>query len=353
MIKHQWKTLLRHLSDASADSIDYVVAHRYASSRKSVDGARNQTIRRELTALRRGLKLAIRHGATFRMPQDWPELEADDINEQQAGKVHPLPIVAEWLASLADDARDEAWFAMLTGLRATEIKRVMPSWIVAAPSQSGVTAILQLPASGTKTRRARVVGLTEAAVGILERRASTITEGQPIFSQGSHATSYRAAARRIDYNKRITLRDLRATYASLAMANGADPIAVQAALGHSQLATTQRYLKTTLARTITASTAVAAALEEAKCHSGGVTVGGMSMGTLVESRKNKEESGGSWANRTPDQRIKSPLQSILEHVSTCFYCLQSIEACTSFQAFAGQECHTVGVTPVIDEGATC
>jgi integrase len=58
----------------------------------------------------------------------------------------------------------------------------------------------------------------------------------------------------------ITLRDLRHCYATYSAQGTGDAAATQAALGHTELATTQRYLTATLSRTAGESVAVANAM---------------------------------------------------------------------------------------------
>lgn len=354
MIKQSWKTIITRLGDAPAESIDYAVANRYMAARQAEGGLRNQSLRRELTVLRRGLQLAIRNGALFRMPPDWPELESDEPNEAQRGKLHPKNVIAAWIAELTPDARDEAWFAVLTGLRYEEIKRVRLDWVVVAPPGIGVPALLELPPSGTKTRNGRTVGLTEAALAILRRRVAANPEGPFVFAKGSHKTTMRAAAARIGYAKRITMRDLRATYASLALEYGADPIAVQAALGHKQLSTTQRYLKSTLARTASASFLVGKALEQVSgWHIEGGTAGGGGMSTADLASDVAGLDGAKNRDRTDDLLITNQLQELLSHVSTCFYCQSTVASCTEMRRSGGSGWHSDGGTVPPDEEVAC
>jgi len=263
-----WRWLRRHIGDdIYADQINYRIATQYIQARQN-DGVRNQTIRRELATLYRGLRLAVRDGAAFRLPDDWPRIESDQPDPKSSGRLHPVEILAEWVAALPEEPRDIAWFVLLTGLRHEEARRVAGTWVVPAPTGIGLPALLSLPGYATKTRQPRIVGLTEQALGIIQRRIGNRPENELVFSQKNYRWSYKAACHTIGYDQTIKLRDLRVAYATLAIAGGADPIAVQAALGHRQLATTQKYLKSTIARTASASVLVDMAVGKLLvCHS--------------------------------------------------------------------------------------
>ncbi len=96
----------------------------------------------------------------------------------------------------------------------------------------------------TKTRRERVVALDRAG-GHLD---------VPLFAS-DHKRAFRNAATRAGI-ARITLRDLRHCHATWAAQGTGDAAAAQAALGHADLRTTQRYLTATLARVSSAAVAV-------------------------------------------------------------------------------------------------
>jgi len=133
--------------------------------------------------------------------------------------------------------------------------------VLALPAGSPCPALLRLPAAATKTRRERAVGLPELAVHIVrqraERGASKVTG--VVFAPRNFKKALAAACAKAGV-PRFTLRDLRHTYATLALAGTADAVAVQAALGRTDLRTTQLYQSTTLSRTAAASAAVALAL---------------------------------------------------------------------------------------------
>ena len=81
----------------------------------------------------------------------------------------------------------------------------------------------------------------------------------PLFAT-NHRKAFDAARKTIGYRKTITLRDLRHCHATWAAQGTGDAAAAQAALGHTDLRTTQRYLSTTIQRTAAAAVAVEAQL---------------------------------------------------------------------------------------------
>jgi integrase len=208
---------------------------------------RTQTVRKHLTALKRGLALAVDEGWLHTVPTKWPRLKSDPPKLEQAGKLHPPEAIATWLRELPDDARDEASIVLLTGLRWGEVKRLKWSWVKLAPQGSPCRYLLQVPAEGAKTRTARMIPLPTAAFEIL--RGRRVPDDGPIFGGvKDHKTCYRAAARRSGYDKRITLRDLRHFYATHADWLAGDRRSAQELLGHTSEQMTANYLHSTSER---------------------------------------------------------------------------------------------------------
>ncbi len=239
----------------------------YVTTRRK-EGARGQSITREVAAVRRGLREARRQGL-YRGPMpEWPKVRHDPKDKAQAGKLHPAERVMEWLAALGDEdqagpAREQAELVLRTGLRAEEVRRLCLGWVEVAPPDAGVPALLRVPAEATKTRRERVVGLTEDALVVLDAASGRVGGhlDVPLFPS-DHKRAFRNAASRIG-SPRITLRDLRHCHATWAAQGTGDAAAAQAALGHADLRTTQRYLTATVARVSSAAVAVGAMVAKA------------------------------------------------------------------------------------------
>lgn len=252
-IERDWTHLARHLhAELEPRRITYPMVEAFVAARRQ-DGARGQTIRRELWTLKRGMEIARRRGKLAMVLQDWPTIRSDPPSDKR-GHLIPIPILAQWLALLPDNgARAQAEFVLRTGLRAAEVRRVRASWVESAPAGSLVPAVLRLPAWATKSRAERIVGLTQPALDLV-RSAPRGEQDSPLWP-GTHQKATRSASEALGVPT-ISLRDLRHTHATLAAQGTGDAAAAQAALGHTELATTQRYLSSTIERTTGAAVAV-------------------------------------------------------------------------------------------------
>jgi integrase len=241
----------------------YIVARRSEKNGKGKskdEPVRGQTIVREVQALRRGLKIARRRGALRKLPDDWPSVRRDPPRESQRGHLHAPEVLRKWLDALPEDARAQATVALQTGLRATELRRIAWGWVERVEGMA-VPALLRVPAAGAKTRTERVVGLPAESLEVLERLAAAHEFDRDVpLMDSDYKKSFHAASTAIEYDRRIHLRDLRHCYSTLGLQGTGDATATQAALGHAQLATTQRYLSSTLERAAAVSAAVARAI---------------------------------------------------------------------------------------------
>ena len=193
---------------------DYIVKRRDK-------GVRGQTIVREVQCLRRALKIAKRHGLIASLPDEWPTVKRDPQSAKNSGKLWSPTQIQAVLAELDEDARDELLFALYTGLRSAELKRVEPSWLVETPDAAS-PAILMLPGWATKSRKERVVGLAAPALEILSRRIEKSPRDPFVFSQANHKKARRLASQRIKLSTTMTLRDLRHTFASMTVLSSGD-----------------------------------------------------------------------------------------------------------------------------------
>lgn len=219
-------------------------------------GLKGQSIIREMGCLRRAVVVAKRKKWLTDLPE-FPTVRRDAPDHAQSGKLHPPEMILAVLQRIPEDARDGMLFCLMTGLRKAELRRVRASWIEPAPPGADIAAILRLPASSTKTREERIVGLTIKIMSIVERRR---VKGDLLFPRSNYAKTLKAACIALGYDKVITLRDMRHTFATIAALKSGDVRATQAAMGHSDMRMTEKYLSSTILRTANLGAAVEVAL---------------------------------------------------------------------------------------------
>lgn len=317
-VEERWVPLLAYFGpDSDPAAIDYDAFQAYVVHRRG-DGARGQTIRKERQALVRGWAIARRRKLLGDLPE-LPVIKSDPPNVDQAGKLYPLDTVLRWLDELArvprsGKARHQAEIALRTGLRAEEVRRLCWSWVRVAADGS---AVLEVPAESAKTRTARTVGLPAEALALIRELAVDAGPDLPLCPS-THLRAARVASKRVG-EKSITLRDLRHTYASIA-AIGGDVLAVQSALGHTDLTMTTRYMHSTQERTIAASAAVGEAISRGRDWPRSRTpqagppaqeAGGSDAG--IPGRACGIEDRGSWI-RTSDFLLPKPATAMLAEI---------------------------------------
>lgn len=231
----------------------------YEGTRRA-EGAKGQTVRREVQALKLGIKLAKRARLIRREPFDWDLLdpiESDPADERQAGKVWPVPTIWKVLNALSKKAKTAGYADMLrlvakTGLRMEELRRLEPGWIHKAPKGSGLAGVLELPGKSTKTGTPRALPLDRDSVAIIRRWADR-------FARVKFNHALKLASDRAGLPVALTPRDLRATY--LTMAATSDLLGAQRLGGHTNVATTGRYLHADKARALKAGNVAAIAID--------------------------------------------------------------------------------------------
>jgi integrase len=225
----RWKPLLAFFGEqCEVRSITPKRVTGYVDSRRSA-GTTDDTIRREIAALKRGLG-AYRDttGVELLLPPSFRW--APPPREKGASKMHPLPIIQKWLAALPTPAAVEAELALLTGLRASELQRLDVATMVEQQPGSA-DAMLHLSAAATKTGRPRRVGLPPRALELVQQ-----------YVPGNYYRDRIRAQKAIGYDKTITLRDLRAMHITMALEKM--PLAaVRDSVGHTSIATTNLYAK--------------------------------------------------------------------------------------------------------------
>lgn len=252
-IENLWRNLRAHLGGNGRDAMTLTAAdiQSYEGLRRG-QKIRGQTIRREIQALRKSLKLASRDGLIRRMPLDFDELdniESDAPLARQASKPRSEAEIRKVLGKLSVKAKTAGYdkmlrFLRLTGLRLEEFRRFEPSWIRSA-------AVLAVPTIATKTGRVTQVGrtlpLTKEAHAIAKRWGAQFRR-----KKFNHALWLASSAAKV--SPPLTPRDLRATYLT-EMARH-DPVVAQRLGGHKSLATTSRYVKLAEKEALTAGAAI-------------------------------------------------------------------------------------------------
>jgi integrase len=169
------------------------------------------------------------------------------------------PVSDAEAAARADDDRQDAELvrvAAYTGLRRGEV--VALRWrdvdfgrrkIVVSRAVSG-----SVEATSTKSRRAREVPLPDQAAGALDRLSQrgdfTSPDDYVFVNRLGRRLDGSALRRRVERARDaaglrpLRFHDLRHTYGSLLVAGGVDLASVKAAMGHSRITTTERYLHT-------------------------------------------------------------------------------------------------------------
>lgn len=311
-----WTPLADHFGARPVQGIDHQALVGYVAKRRA-GGVRGQTIRREVQALKRGLEIAKGRGLILTVPPS-PRIRSDAPSDAQRGRLHPPEMLAAWVGALHQDARDEVELALRTGLRAAELKRIAPSWVEPAPAGAETRYVLRVPAASAKGRRERVIGLTDAAAAIVLRRIEANPEATTVLSQSSHRRAYRTASAAIGYGTRIKLRDLRHTFATLAVAGSGDPWAALESLGHRDLRTTSRYQHTTELRASATAAAAERLLEVGTAGSAQRVKTGALDGEL--SNDIEVLNGGRGGFRTHDPRLVRPTQAHIDHACACDHC---------------------------------
>lgn len=311
---YQWSQITRVLgADLEPRAITYDLVQRYVATRRA-EGALGQTIVREVAALKRATTEAHDRGWLAVTPKRWPVVRRDPSGEKRTGKLHPPAILAQWMASLPQDARDKAIVATLTSLRDAELGRITAQWVEPAPPGLGVEAVLRVPARSVKGRREKLLPLVPAVLEVLRRRATTVGPGAPLLP-GNHKRAYATARRVIGYEPTISHRDLRHTWATLAA--GAEGVhAARGMLGHASLATTSRYVHATLE----GSAAAALAVEGLVVRVGSAEV---------------SESGAGNGARTHDPQLGKLTRVAWEHLLACKSCRDRVLACTNLRVIVG------------------
>lgn len=240
-VENLWSPVLRVLG-ASRDMMTLTIGDiaAYEDTRRKErfrgEPIRGQTIRREVQAVRRGMTQAEKSGLVHRGPINWDHVDAvtsDPPSVARSGKLWTKEEVTAVLAKLSKKAmrngvRDRLRLIQLTGLRLEELRRLDPSWVRAG--------VLHVPHTGSKTKEPRTIPLSAEAAEIIRRWRG--------FDVRSPNRALKLASSRAGFKAVLTPRDLRTFY--ITHAGRTNLAAARDLAGHSNIATTSRYLKSDL-----------------------------------------------------------------------------------------------------------
>lgn len=182
------------------------------------------TINRSLACAKKGLELAWRARMT-------PENYGLRIPPVTVNNKREVFLTVDQVRGIAKHCSIQAqaaiWFALLTGARRGEIFQIRAEHI-------GADTIM-LPASHTKTNRMRVIPIIPALRPWLDHFPLTITV------DGVKSAWRRARDAKKANMEHVNFHDLRHSSASLMLGLGIDLYTISKVLGHSNIATTQRY----------------------------------------------------------------------------------------------------------------
>jgi site-specific recombinase XerD len=163
---------LAHLAEAFAGTpalkITTEAVETYADARLAA-GAARATVNRELAALRRMFRLAVRQGLVPTMPHISTPAE-DNVRE---GFLDPPDVLALLDALRADDplGADAVEFAYRTALRRGNVLGALWSWFALEVEHRRVVGGgLRLPGTATKNKAALTLPLTGALLALVDRR---------------------------------------------------------------------------------------------------------------------------------------------------------------------------------------
>lgn len=211
----------------------------FADSLAGRDSSRARTLngcRSLLTFAERTGAIALNVGAALRVPKGRDGLADRILSSRETRK----------LLRAAETPRDAALLALLYfgGLRRAELRGL--TWASAAEADDG-GAFLTVLGKGAKTRTVRIPRDVWSMVAALRPADAPIE--QPIFVGRSGALDgssiwriVRGAAQRAGLKQPVSPHFLRHSHATHALERGAPLVLVKETLGHSSIATTDRYI---------------------------------------------------------------------------------------------------------------
>lgn len=223
MYREKGRRLLKSLGNPFVNDISLSMLDRYIALRRSKDeqhgNATDHTIQKELITVRRALKYAIRNKALHVMPT-WPEFSA---NYEPRKTWLTTDEFEKMCSELEPDRRLWASLAALGGMRAGEVERI--TW------EDLAGRLMHVP--GTKTESSkRPVPIVPALRHRLDAVPRGQRKGRVVEPWGNVRRDLHAACRRAGV-KLVSPNDLRRTFASWLVQQGAPLLTVAALMGHT------------------------------------------------------------------------------------------------------------------------
>lgn len=185
--------------------LETVVAQWYAQ------GFSTNSVKKAVRVLICAWKIAVDEGVKVPpvppMPKNFQR--QTDKDEGTSGKFREQGLVQEFLSRLPNqESRDRATLVLLTGLRSEETRRLHLMGIERTDEflSMGVVGFLWVPKEATKSNKNRWIGLTAEAAEIIERNRP--------FKSRDNKKAFEGLSRKMGLAHPITLRDLRATFAT-------------------------------------------------------------------------------------------------------------------------------------------
>jgi len=279
MYRTKGRRLLKTLGNPYVDEIDSAMLDEYIVRRRSAEaghgGAADHTIQKELITVRRALKYALKSKALRQMPH-WPEFSPSYTPRKTWLTVDEFEKLC---AELEPQRRMWASLAALAGCRAGEAERL--DWTMVDFKANRI----HVPGSKTEQSKMRPVPIAPA----LRARLLLVREPErlgPVAApwgnvrRDLHAACVRAGVPKVSPN------DLRRTFASWLIQNGAPALTVAAFMGH----TTTRMIEKVYGKLSAANLDAAMALMPGQGVTDGVTETFANVGTGGHTR---DEHGDS------------------------------------------------------------
>lgn len=213
--KRLWPWAEKYKASQAQEFADHVI-------KDMRDAYAHATINRSLACAKKGLAIAWRQRLI-------PENYGLRINSMTVNNKREVFLTVEQVRDIAQHCSEQAqaaiWFALLTGARRGEIFKIRAEHI-------GADTIM-LPASHTKTNKMRVIPIIPALRPWLHHFPLTLT-----------VDGVKSAWRRGRVSagmEHVNFHDLRHSCASIMLGLGVDLYTISKVLGHSNVATTQRY----------------------------------------------------------------------------------------------------------------